>query len=36
MFWLCPEFWDNHNSVLGNHVDIPNVTAGDVLTFFLG
>ena len=26
---------DNHNSVLGNHVDIPNVTAGDVLTFFL-
>ena len=26
---------DNHNSVLGNHVDIPNVTAGDVLSFFL-
>jgi hypothetical protein len=26
---------DNHNSVLGNHVDIPNINAGDVLTFFL-
>ena len=26
---------DNHNSVLGNHVDIPNINAGDLLTFFL-